>query len=31
GGGLIFSFITCLLGACILLFLVKLVMGRSRV
>ncbi|MEK8070035.1 GlsB/YeaQ/YmgE family stress response membrane protein [Rhodococcoides navarretei] len=31
GGGLIFSFITCLLGACILLFLVKLVTGRSRV
>ncbi|MDI9897542.1 GlsB/YeaQ/YmgE family stress response membrane protein [Rhodococcus sp. 05-340-1] len=31
GGGLIFSFITCLIGACILLFLVKLVTGRSRV
>ncbi len=31
GGGLIFSFITCLLGAVILLFLVKLVMGRSKV
>ncbi|OZD90157.1 GlsB/YeaQ/YmgE family stress response membrane protein [Rhodococcus sp. 05-2256-B3] len=31
GGGLIFSFITCILGACILLFLVKLVTGRSRV
>ncbi|KZE99903.1 MAG: GlsB/YeaQ/YmgE family stress response membrane protein [Rhodococcus sp. (in: high G+C Gram-positive bacteria)] len=31
GGGWIFSFLTCLLGACILLFLVKLVMGRSRV
>ena len=31
GGGIIFSFITCLLGACILLFLVKLVTGRSRV
>ena len=30
-GGWIFSFITCLIGACILLFLVKLVMGRSRV
>ncbi|MGB7239529.1 MAG: GlsB/YeaQ/YmgE family stress response membrane protein, partial [Rhodococcus sp. (in: high G+C Gram-positive bacteria)] len=27
GGGWIFSFLTCLLGACILLFLVKLVMG----
>lgn len=31
GGGLIFSFLTCLLGAVILLFLVKLVMGRSKV
>ncbi|WP_040792854.1 GlsB/YeaQ/YmgE family stress response membrane protein [Nocardia paucivorans] len=31
GGGLIFSFITCLAGAVILLFLVKLVTGRSRV
>ncbi|MEU3471442.1 GlsB/YeaQ/YmgE family stress response membrane protein [Rhodococcus sp. 15-2388-1-1a] len=31
GGGIIFSFITCLIGACILLFLVKLVTGRSRV
>ena len=30
GGGLIFSFITCLLGAVILLFIVKLVTGRSR-
>ncbi|WP_197379928.1 GlsB/YeaQ/YmgE family stress response membrane protein [Mycolicibacterium mengxianglii] len=30
GGGLIFSFITCLLGAVILLFIVKAVMGRSR-
>ncbi|WP_068164124.1 GlsB/YeaQ/YmgE family stress response membrane protein [Rhodococcus phenolicus] len=30
-GGWIFSFITCLVGACILLFLVKLVTGRSRV
>ncbi|AYJ51158.1 GlsB/YeaQ/YmgE family stress response membrane protein [Rhodococcus sp. P1Y] len=30
GGGWIFSFLTCLLGACILLFLVKKVMGRSR-
>jgi uncharacterized membrane protein YeaQ/YmgE (transglycosylase-associated protein family) len=31
GGGLIFSFLTCLLGACILLFIVKAVTGRSRV
>jgi uncharacterized membrane protein YeaQ/YmgE (transglycosylase-associated protein family) len=30
GGGLIFSFLTCLLGAVILLFIVKLVTGRSR-
>jgi uncharacterized membrane protein YeaQ/YmgE (transglycosylase-associated protein family) len=30
GGGWIFSFVTCLAGACILLFLVKLVTGRSR-
>ena len=30
GGGWIFSFITCLLGAVILLFIVKLVTGRSR-
>lgn len=30
GGGLIFSFITCLLGAVLLLFIVKLVTGRSR-
>ena len=29
-GGWIFSFITCLAGACILLFLVKLVTGRGR-
>ncbi|ANS28348.1 hypothetical protein WSS_A15659 [Rhodococcus opacus M213] len=29
GGGLWFSFFTCLLGAVILLFLVKLVTGRS--
>lgn len=28
GGGLIFSFLTCLLGAVILLFLVKAVTGR---
>lgn len=28
GGGLIFSFLTCLFGAIILLFLVKLVTGR---
>lgn len=31
GGGLIFSLITCLAGAVILLFLFKLVTGRSRV
>ncbi|MBH0120407.1 GlsB/YeaQ/YmgE family stress response membrane protein [Rhodococcus sp. NPDC003382] len=30
-GGWLFSFVTCLAGACILLFLVKLVTGRSRV
>lgn len=30
GAGWIFSFITCLVGACILLFLVKLVTGRGR-
>ena len=30
-GGWLFSFVTCLVGACILLFLVKLVTGRSRV
>ncbi|GAA14022.1 GlsB/YeaQ/YmgE family stress response membrane protein [Gordonia alkanivorans] len=30
GAGLIFSFITCLIGACVLLFLVKLVTGRGR-
>jgi uncharacterized membrane protein YeaQ/YmgE (transglycosylase-associated protein family) len=29
GGGLWFSFFTCLLGAVILLFLVKLVTGRT--
>ena len=29
GGGLIFSFLTCLLGACILLFAVKAIRGRS--
>ena len=28
--GWFFSFLTCLAGACILLFLVKLVTGRSR-
>jgi uncharacterized membrane protein YeaQ/YmgE (transglycosylase-associated protein family) len=28
GGGLIFSFLTCILGAVILLFLVKAVAGR---
>ncbi|MFD1810657.1 GlsB/YeaQ/YmgE family stress response membrane protein [Rhodococcus gannanensis] len=31
GGGWIFSFVTCLVGACILLFFVKLVSGRSKV
>lgn len=31
GGGLIFSFLTCLAGAVILLFLFRLVTGRSRV
>ncbi|MEV6277443.1 GlsB/YeaQ/YmgE family stress response membrane protein [Nocardia sp. NPDC051832] len=31
GGGLIFSFLTCLAGAVILLFLVKLVTGRRSV
>lgn len=31
GGGLIFSFLTCLLGAVILLFIVKAVTGRSKV
>ncbi|MFC7959027.1 GlsB/YeaQ/YmgE family stress response membrane protein [Rhodococcoides kroppenstedtii] len=32
GGGIIFSFVTCLIGACILLFIVKAVTGRgSRV
>lgn len=30
GGGLIFSFITCLLGAVILLTIVNMVTGRSR-
>lgn len=29
GGGIIFSFLTCLLGAVILLFLVKAVTGRG--
>lgn len=31
GGGLIFSFLTCLLGAVILLFIVKAVTSRSKV
>lgn len=31
GAGSIATFLTCLLGAVILLFLVKLVMGRSKV
>ena len=31
GGGIIFSFLTCLLGAVILLWIVKMVMGRSKV
>ncbi|MCF8786548.1 GlsB/YeaQ/YmgE family stress response membrane protein [Rhodococcus ruber] len=31
GGGLIFSFLTCLLGAVILLFVVKAVTGRRPV
>ncbi|MCH5642365.1 MULTISPECIES: GlsB/YeaQ/YmgE family stress response membrane protein [unclassified Gordonia (in: high G+C Gram-positive bacteria)] len=30
GGGLIFSFVTCLAGACILLWIVGLVRGRGR-
>lgn len=30
GGGLIFSFLTCLLGAVILLTIVNMVSGRSR-
>ena len=30
GGGLIFSFLTCLLGAIILLTIVNMVTGRSR-
>ena len=30
GGGLIFSFLTCLLGAVILLTIVNMVTGRSR-
>lgn len=30
GGGLIFSLITAVLGACLLLFILKLVMGRGR-
>lgn len=29
-GGWIFSFLTCLAGACVLLFLVKLVTGRKK-
>ncbi len=31
GGGLIFSFITCLAGACLLIWIVGLVRGRSKV
>ncbi|MDN5760609.1 MAG: GlsB/YeaQ/YmgE family stress response membrane protein [Tomitella sp.] len=30
GAGWIFSFLTCLVGACVLLFLVKLVTGRKK-
>ena len=30
GGGLIFSFLTCLAGSCILLWIVGLVRGRGR-
>ena len=30
GGGLIFSFITCLIGACLLLFILKLIFGRKK-
>ncbi len=30
GGGLIFSFVTCLGGACLVLWLVKLLNARSR-
>lgn len=30
GGGLIFSFITCLIGAVILLSIVQLIQGRTR-
>ncbi|MGC4960505.1 GlsB/YeaQ/YmgE family stress response membrane protein [Gordonia sp. DT218] len=31
GGGLIFSFVTCLAGACLLIWLVGLVRGRTKV
>ncbi|NDK89473.1 GlsB/YeaQ/YmgE family stress response membrane protein [Gordonia desulfuricans] len=30
GGGLIFSFVTCLAGSCILLWIVGLVRGRTK-
>ena len=30
GGGIFFSLITAVLGACLLLFILKLVMGRGR-
>ncbi|GAB19454.1 hypothetical protein GOEFS_086_00240 [Gordonia effusa NBRC 100432] len=30
GGGWLFSFLTCLAGACLLLFVVRLVTGRRR-
>lgn len=30
GGGWIFSFITCLIGACLLLFILKLIFGRNK-
>ena len=30
GGGWIFSFITCLIGACVLLFILKLIFGRNK-
>ncbi|MDL9936759.1 GlsB/YeaQ/YmgE family stress response membrane protein [Gordonia sp. ABSL1-1] len=31
GGGWIFSFVTCLAGACLLIWIVGLVRGRSKV
>ncbi|MGV9825430.1 MULTISPECIES: GlsB/YeaQ/YmgE family stress response membrane protein [unclassified Gordonia (in: high G+C Gram-positive bacteria)] len=31
GGGLIFSFLTCLAGACLLLWIVGMIRGRSKV